>query len=396
MSQSNNETQQGVSGARQIAERQPGLAGQYQVAYNPERDALFVTGSFNHTKTHGTLCATLARLNAHTLETELTAYLPVVEDYNPGQEGLYQIQAAYGLALDNPRGLVWTGGTRTQSVTAYSQDDLSLVWDSRSEDIEMLTPRELYVAPDGSVLVTGAGSYQVISAANDKGERTVSPLRDFGPAMLLGPIADEESGLLYVPNIIKDEIWVIDLKTWERVNVFPVRGGQDAETSVMVHGAEIDPARGELYISAQGAESKNSGLYILSLEGEQLAYIPFGRMPTDILFDSKRHLLYVADFGGKGEPSIAGGGTITVINSLTREVVETIQVAPTRINHQVLLSDGSVIAIDKAGDYPAAIVPYVLDACSGHYYESKNESRPGEELNSIVRDGLARVRVTVE
>ena len=115
MSQSNNETQQGVSGARYIVERQPGLAGQYQVAYNPERDALFVTCSFNHTKTHGTLCATLARLNARTLETELTAYLPVVEDHNPGQEGLYQIQAAYGLALDNQRGLVWTGGTRTQT-----------------------------------------------------------------------------------------------------------------------------------------------------------------------------------------------------------------------------------------------------------------------------------------
>ena len=32
MSQSNNETQQGVSGARQIVERQPGLAGQYQVS----------------------------------------------------------------------------------------------------------------------------------------------------------------------------------------------------------------------------------------------------------------------------------------------------------------------------------------------------------------------------
>ena len=84
----------------------------------------------------------------------------------------------------------------------------------------MLTPRELYVAPDGSVLVTGAGGYQVISV-DDRGERVVSPLQDFGPAMLLGPIADEERGLLYVPNIIKDEIWVIDLKTWERVDVFP-------------------------------------------------------------------------------------------------------------------------------------------------------------------------------
>ena len=103
MPQSNNETQQGVSGARQIVERQPGLAGQYQVAYNPERDVLFVTGSFNHTKTHGTLCATLARLNVHTLETELTAYLPVVEDHNPGQEGLYQIQAAYGPEEPEPK-----------------------------------------------------------------------------------------------------------------------------------------------------------------------------------------------------------------------------------------------------------------------------------------------------
>lgn len=391
MSQPNNEPQQSASCVRHTVERRPGLAGHYQIAYNPERNTLFVTGSFNHTKTHGTLCATLARMNACTLETELTAFLPVIEDHNPGQEGLYQIQASYGLALDNPRGLVWTGGTRTQSVTAYSQDDFSLVWDSRSEGIEMLTPRELYVAPDGSVLVTGAGGYQVISV-DDRGERVVSPLQDFGPAMLLGPIVDEERALLYVPNIIKDEIWVIDIKTWERVDVFPVHGGQDVEAAVMVHGAEIDPVRGELYISAQGAGGKNSGLYILSLEGEQLAYIPFGRMPTDILFNSKRHLLYVADFGGKGEPSIAGGGTITVVAPLTREVVETIQVAPTRINHQVLLSDGSVIAIDKAGDYPAAAVPYVLDARSGRYYEAKNEVRPGEAPNPIMRDGLARVR----
>lgn len=106
MSQPNNEPQQSASCVRHTVERRPSLAGHYQIAYNPERNTLFVTGSFNHTKTHGTLCATLARLNACTLETELTAFLPVIEDHNPGQEGLYQIQAAYGLALDNPRGLV--------------------------------------------------------------------------------------------------------------------------------------------------------------------------------------------------------------------------------------------------------------------------------------------------
>ena len=67
------------------------------------------------------------------------------------------------------------------------------------------------------------------------------------------------------------------------------------------------------------------------------------------------------------------------------------QVAPTRINHQVLLGDGSVIAIDKAGDYPAAEVPYVLDARSGEYYEAAEETGREKILVPIVRDGIAKV-----
>ena len=104
-----------------------------------------------------------------------------------------------------------------------------------------------------------------------------------------------------------------------------------------------------------------------------------------------RDRLYVADFGGKGEAAVAGGGTITVINTLNRAIIDTVQVAPTRINHQVLLKDGSVIAVDKAGDYPAAEVPYVLDANSGEYYEAAEETRPGEPPRPIVRDGIAKV-----
>lgn len=371
--------------------RSAGLAGQYQVAYNPEENVLFVSGSFNHTKTHGTLCATIARINADTLQIEKTAVLPATPENKPELENLFQIQAAYGLAVDNQRGLLWTGGTRTNSVTAYSQKDLLLVWDSLTLGVEMLTPRELYVAPNGAVLVTGMGGYQVISASNAEGERTVSPLHGEGPAMLLGPVADEDRSRLYIPNIVRDEIWVVDMNTWGLVYRLPVTGGEDANTPVGVHGVEIDPARGELYISAQGREGKNGGLYVLSIEGEHLAYLPFGKMPTDILLNAERHLLYVADFGGKGESAVAGGGTITVIDTLNRTIIETLQVAPTRINHQVLLGDGSVIAIDKAGDYPAAEVPYVLDARSGEYREAAEESRPGEAPRPIVRDGIAKV-----
>lgn len=375
-------------------DRFAGLAGQYQVAYNPEENVLFVSGSFNHTKTHGTLCAAIARINADTLQIEKTAVLPAIPENNPELENLFQIQAAYGLAVDNQRGLLWTGGTRTNSVTAYSQKDLSLVWDSRALGVEMLTPRELYVAPSGAVLVTGMGGYQVISASTAEGERTVSPLQGEGPAMLLGPVADEDRSRLYIPNIMRDEIWVVDMNTWGLVHRLPVTGGEDANTPVGVHGVEIDPTRGELYVSAQGREGKNGGLYVLSIEGEHLAYLPFGKMPTDILLDTERHLLYVADFGGKGESAVAGGGTITVIDTLKRTIIETLQVAPTRINHQVLLEDGSVIAIDKAGDYPAVEVPYVLDARSGEYYEAAEENRPGETPRPIVRDGIAKVYVS--
>ena len=375
-------------------DRFAGLAGQYQVAYNPEENVLFVSGSFNHTKTHGTLCAAIARINADTLQIEKTAVLPAIPENNPELENLFQIQAAYGLAVDNQRGLLWTGGTRTNSVTAYSQKDLSLVWDSRALGVEMLTPRELYVAPSGAVLVTGMGGYQVISASTAEGERTVSPLQGEGPAMLLGPVADEDRSRLYIPNIMRDEIWVVDMNTWGLVHRLPVTGGEDANTPVGVHGVEIDPTRGELYVSAQGREGKNGGLYVLSIEGEHLAYLPFGKMPTDILLDAERHLLYVADFGGKGESAVAGGGTITFIDTLNRTIIETLQVAPTRINHQVLLEDGSVIAIDKAGDYPAVEVPYVLDARSGEYYEAAEENRPGEAPRPIVRDGIAKVYVS--
>ncbi len=371
--------------------RSAGLAGQYQVAYNPGENVLFVSGSYNHTKTHGTLCATIARINADTLQIEKTAVLPVIPENNPELENLFQIQAAYGLAADNERELLWSGGTRTNSLTAYSQKDLSLVWDSRALGVEMLTPRELYVAPNGAVLVTGMGGYQVVSAPTAEGERKISPLYGEGPAMLLGPVADETRGLLYIPNIMRDEIWVVDMNTWELARRLPVVGGEDVNAPVGVHGVEIDSTRGELYISAQGREGKNGGLYILSFEGEHLAYLPFGKMPTDILLDAERHLLYVADFGGKGDSAAAGGGTITVVNTLNRTIVETLQVAPTRINHQVLLKDGSVVVIDKAGDYPAVEVPYVLDAHSGEYYEAAEESRPGEAPRPIVRDGIAKV-----
>lgn len=62
------------------------------------------------------------------------------------------------------------------------------------------------------------------------------------------------------------------------------------------------------------------------------------------------------------------------------------------------MEDGSVIAIDKAGDYPAAEVSYVgflrAGCASGEYYEAAEENRPGEAPRPIVRNGIAKVYVS--
>lgn len=58
------------------------------------------------------------------------------------------------------------------------------------------------------------------------------------------------------------------------------------------------------------------------------------------------------------------------------------------------MEGGSVNDIDKAGDYPAVEVSYVLDARSGEYREAAEESRPGEAPRPIVRDGIAKVYIS--
>jgi hypothetical protein len=99
-------------------------------------------------------------------------------------------------------------------------------------------------------------------------------------AMLLGPIALDEKRELYIPDIMNNQILVVDLNTAEHIRTYDVPAADYKTLPAVVHGVEVSGARGELYVSTQGVQGRNSGVHILSLEGEPLDFIPYGKMPT--------------------------------------------------------------------------------------------------------------------
>lgn len=371
----------------------PGIPGQYQIAHNPHTDKLFLTGSFNHSRAHGSATATIARLDPKTLHIEALAKLPAVPETRPGLTGQYQLQGAYGLALDNERNTVWVGGTSTASVAVYRQEDLSPVWNSLENGQQIPHPREIYIdSPGARAYITGMGGYRTVNLD----DYTVQeyPAGE-GMRMFLGPIANERARELYLPEIMTDTVWVIDLNTAQVKRTISIKPVDYRSLPVVVHGVEVDPARGELYVSAQGIDGRNSGVYILALTGEYLDYIPYGKMPTDILYDRAQNLLYVTDFGAPHSPEPVGG-TVAIIDVIERTVLGEVQVAHTKPNHQVLLPDGSVIVADKAEEYPGVRVPFHIDPLTGEYEPNNTDTRTGEEPRSINADSVVSLRVQTQ
>ena len=368
-----------------------GIPGQYQVGYNPKTHKLFVSGSFNHSHIHGSTVATIARINPDTLAIEALAKLPIVPEEHPQVAGQYYVQSPYGLALDNRDGNVWVGGTNTDSVMVYRQEDFSPVWNSRDADIKITHPRELYVDESGVVYVTGVDGYRTVEPDTylvwDQTFET--------PSLPLGPIANEATRELYLPDILNNKILVVNLQNWAVERIFDVSPQEYKSLPVNAHGVEVNPHRGEIYISAQGVQGRNSGVYVLNTEGEFLDYIPFGNTPTDILLDQRRGLLYVTDFGSVRSPE-PSGGTVTIIEAASRRVLTSVRVSETKPNHQVLLSDGSIVIVDKAEEYKNVEVPFHLDPATGEYTVSAVDQHPGEADRAIHADSVVRLSVDVQ
>lgn len=163
-------------------------------------------------------------------------------------------------------------------------------------------------------------------------------------------------------------------------------------TRVKVHAVGVNSSLGEIYVSTQGFEGKNAGIQVLDQStGEFKRFIRYGVNPTDMVVDDSRDLIYLGDFGTvhATEPS---GGTVAVIDARSGAVLGQVRVSSTRINHLTLLPDGSVMVLDKAGDYPNVTVDFHVDALTGEFSSASADVHSGVSV-PIHADALTKIMV---
>lgn len=384
------------------AEQTQGLPGEYLSAYSAKTDKLYVTGIFNITPEHGSTVATIARVNPHTLEIEATAKMPVAAEVHPNLAGQYQFRGAFGIDVDDEHGTLWVTDAGSYCVSVYRQDalehgTLKPLWTSYDPakglfEQDITHPREIFVdAKTGKAFITGMGGLWVIDTATYKVQKI-----DPTPGRLTHPLTfgyDRLTGHLYATDYYLDTVYEIDPVANSVVRTLQVPAGDAPHfTRVKVHAVGVNSSLGEIYVSTQGFEGKNAGIQVLDQgTGGFKRFIRYGVNPTDMVVDESRDLIYLGDFGTvhATEPS---GGTVGVIDVRSGALLGQVRVSSARINHLTLLPDGSVMVLDKAGDYPNVTVDFHIDALTGEFSSASADVHSGVSV-PIHADALTKITV---
>ena len=384
------------------AKQTQGLPGEYLSAYSAKTDKLYVTGIFNITPEHGSTVATIARVNPHTLEIEATAKMPVAAEVHPNLAGQYQFRGAFGIDVDDEHGTLWVTDAGSYCVSVYRQDalehgTLKPLWTSYDPakglfEQDITHPREVYVdTKTGKAFVTGMGGVWVIDTATYEVQKI-----DPTPGRLTHPLTfgyDRLTGHLYATDYYLDTVCEIDPVANAVVRTLHVPAGDAPHfTRVKVHAVGANSSLGEIYVSTQGFEGKNAGIQVLDQgTGGFKRFIRYGVNPTDMVVDDSRDLIYLGDFGTvhATEPS---GGTVAVIDARSGAVLGQVRVSSARINHLTLLPNGSVMVLDKAGDYPNVTVDFHIDALTGEFSSASADVHSGVAV-PIHADALTKITV---
>ena len=287
-------------------------------------------------------------------------------------------------------------------VSVYRQDalengTLEPLWTSYDPakglfEQDITHPREIFVdAKTGKAFVTGMGGLWVIDTATYEVQKI-----DPTPGRLTHPLTfgyDRLTGHLYATDYYLDTVYEIDPVANAVVRTLHVPAGDVPHfTRVKVHAVGVNSSLGEIYVSTQGFEGKNAGIQVLDQgTGEFKRFIRYGVNPTDMVVDDSRDLIYLGDFGTVHamEPS---GGTVAVIDARSGAVLGQVQVSSARINHLTLLPDGSVMVLDKAGDYPNVTVDFHIDALTGEFSSASADVHSGVSV-PIHADALTKIMV---
>jgi YVTN family beta-propeller protein len=296
------------------------VPGVYQGAYSARTQRLYVASAVGRPPVRE---SRVVKFDPATLRID-AAITPALQAGR--QDG--QVQAAYGIAVDDAQGRVWTTNTRSGSVSVYRQSDLALV--KQFPDNATPHARDVLIdAAHGRAYVSSpaANVIHVFDTA------TLQPL----PGITLTGAGDAPKPMslaldaahqrLYTVSLNTAEVFAIDTASGHQVARYAVPGAQGAT------GIAVDGAAQRLYVAAQ----KSGDLTILDArDGRVLGRVATGAGALNAAFDPVKELVYVAN---------RISGTVTVLN--TDGVIQAQIATGSAPNHITVDPQGTAWALVK-------------------------------------------------
>ena len=276
----------------------------------------------------------LLRLNAETLEVEAEAEL--------AKDDAGEDIAVFGVAVDNSNNQVWTTNTRSETVTVYDANDLSVV--KVFPQGSVYHPRSVVIDEDrGRAYVSAArtGFVEIYDTANLEhiGHYQFSPEKGSESFSTVDLALDTENGRLY--SVSQTTPWVgwVDLES-DEVSTVKIPQAQGAT------GVAVDPETQRVFISSQDtnnvvvldkdgaviadtyigaggvsaawnpasghafAVSRAGGtVAVLDIDGNLIANIPAGQTPNHVSVGAEGEVYLISMYGNPETDSQTGSVT---------------------------------------------------------------------------------------
>lgn len=298
------------------------VPGLYQSAYSPKNKVLFVTSAVGRPPVKQ---SQLVKVNPKTLAVEASVTPAAQKGRDDGQ-----VQAVYGVDVDDKQGNVWVTNTRSSSVAVYSQKDLKLV--KQFEDGVVSHPRDVVVDEKADRAYVSSPGADTLAVFDTKKLTQLDPIelqsktRNKPGTMSL--VLDAEKDRLYTVSASTNELIIVDLKNDNAQTVFPVPGARG------LAGVSVDSKNDQVYITAQGSDN----LLILNAKDGSIQHdIKIGAGALNVVFDPKTSLAYVAS---------RGAGTVTAVNG-KGEIVANLD-GGSFPNHVSLDGEGNAYLVNKS------------------------------------------------
>ncbi len=300
----------GTAAAQKIDKTVKVGAGLYEIVYNEKDNSVYVAGIGKRGEKDA---ARIYKLDPDTLEIK-------------GEISVSH--AAFGLGLNRRTQTLYTTNTRDNSVSAIDLKTGKVIATFNHGKEKSHTREAVIDEKNNKVYVSNMTDIWVIDGKANKFSHLIENVGEGVTGLAL----DEKGSLLYVTNMSKDEVTVVDLKTGKSVRSF-ASGGKSPINAV------YDAKDKRLFVANQGSGT----VTVLDPQGKLLQTIETGAGALGINFNPVKELLYVAN---------RGAGTTSVIDTKTYKVVSSLK---TGTHPQTIAIDkktGKVFVTNKAQGRP--------------------------------------------